>query len=112
MSAIKNKKKDILSEEWVTHALTYIPYFIGPLLMFFLANSDKKKLRVHLKYSWVLALIAILLMIALNYFFTWLLSIAYLGVSILLAYKAYNGDKIQINFIDSLEDSVQEKLKK
>lgn len=105
-------KQDILSQESTTHSLTYIPYFIGPVLMFFLASSDKKKLFVHIKYSSVIALWAIVLMIMFNTFFTWVLSVAYLCLSILLAYKAYNGEKIQIDFIDSLEDKVQEKIKK
>jgi uncharacterized membrane protein len=112
MAAKKEPKKDILLREEFTHSFSYFPYFIGPLVMFFLADSDRKKLMVHIKYSSVIAFIAILCIIAMNSFFTWLVSLLYLGLSIFLALKAYSWEKIQIDFIDSLEDSVQEKLKK
>lgn len=54
-------KNDFLSQESFTHAFSYVPYFIGPLSMFFLANTNKKKLMTHIKYAAVFAIVAVLL---------------------------------------------------
>ena len=109
----KKSKKDLLSREEFTHACAYVPYFFWPVLMFFLADTDKKKILVHIKYSAVMAFVVVVWHIVLSWsILGFLLFPWYVGLSIWLGLKAYNWEKIQIDFIDSLEDSVQEKLKK
>lgn len=39
----------------IVHALSYFPYFIGAVAMFFLGRSDKKAAMHHIKYSGLLA---------------------------------------------------------
>jgi len=106
-------KQDFFSQESTTHALTYFPYLIGPIAMFLLASTHKKKLFVHIKYSSFFAIVAILLHIFVSWSILWWLIFPwYVVLSWFLAYKAYSGEKIQIDFIDTLEDKVQEKIKK
>lgn len=111
--APKQPKKDSLSREEFTHTFSYFPYFIWPVVMFFLADSDRKKLMVHIKYSAIIAFVVVVWHIVLSWsILGFLLFPWYVWLSIWLGLKAYNWDKIQIDFIDSLEDSVQEKIKK
>ena len=113
MPAPKQQKKDLLAREEITHSFCYFPYFIWPIAMFFLAETDKKKTMIHIKYSAIIAFVVIVLHVFVSgsilgfLLFPW-----YVWLSVWLGVKAYNWDKIQIDFIDSLEDSVQEKIKK
>ena len=112
----QNSSVSILDKPNVVHSLSYIPYGIGAILMYFLWNTDKKKAMIHIKYSAYMAIIIIVLLILLKGFFAALLSLIYLGISWVLAYKAYNGELIQIEILDTLEDKVThtigEKIKK
>lgn len=109
----KTSTPSMLEQENIVHALSYFPYGIGAIAMFFLGMSDKKKALQHIKYSWVLAVVAIIWHIFLTgSILGWIIFPAYILVSWYLALKAYNGEKIQIDMIDSLEDKVQEKMKK
>lgn len=112
VSKKSSAKNSILSQESMTHSLSYIPYFIGPIVMFFLADTNKKKLLVHVKYSAIIAWAVIILTIMLNVFFAYLLHVVYIWLSLYLWYTAYNGENIQIDFIDTLEDKVYENIKK
>ena len=79
----------ILDQANMVHAMAYFPYFIGAIAMYFLGNTDKKQAMHHIKYSAILAVIAMLLIIILKGVFGTLVSIAYLVVSGIFAYKAY-----------------------
>lgn len=45
----------VLDNANMVHALSYIPFFIGPVLMYFLGKSDKKKAMHHIKYAFLIA---------------------------------------------------------
>ena len=50
----------------IVHACIYFPYFIGPIAMYFLGNTDKKKAMHHIKYSVLMAIAATVLIILLK----------------------------------------------
>ena len=39
-------------------------------------------------------------------------SIAYLVISALFAYKAYRGEKVEVEILDVIEDKISEKIQK
>lgn len=101
-----------LEQENTVHALSYFPYGIGALAMFLLGKSDKKKLMHHVKYSALIAIAVFILLFVLNGFFARLISLVYLAGSAYLAWKAYNGEEVTIEILDTVEDKISEKVKK
>lgn len=77
-------QKNILDQANLVHALSYIPFFLGPIAMYFLANTDKKQALHHIKYSLMLAIGATLLLIVLDDFFGYVFNMAYVGTSLYL----------------------------
>lgn len=59
-----------------------------------------------------MAAFVIILFFILNGFFANVLNLAYWGVSIFFAYKAYNGEKVQVEILDTIEEKISEKVKK
>ncbi len=102
-------KKDNLK-----YALAYIP-----LVAFFFYFAEEKKseeFKKHLKYAMVLFLayivISIILRLILLWWLVWLLLFAYLIVSAILWYKAYNWENIDVEILDEIWDKIQEKIDK
>lgn len=102
----------VFEKQNIVNALSYIPVFIGPVLMFFLAKADKKKTMHHIKYALIIAVIYVVLTFLLNDFVKSLVSIAYLAISAYFAYQAYEGKDIKVEVFDSIEEKIQEKVKK
>lgn len=100
----KNHNKDNFK-----NALCYIP--IVAVVLFFTENNKTPELNKNIKY-WVFLLIVYVLLNAFVWFwiFRWLIVVAYLWVSWLLWYKAYNWEKIDIEVIDKMEKTVKEKM--
>lgn len=106
------KSGNILENENIVHALSYVPYFIGAVAMYFLGGSDKKAAMHHIKYSALIAAAVIILTFVLNGFFIQILALGYLIGSAYLAWKAYNGEDVTIEILDTVEDKIAEKVKK
>lgn len=96
----------------IVHALAYFPYFIGAIAMFFLGKTDKKALLHHVKYSLILAFAAFVLFVILNGFFANVVNIAYICFSVYLAYKAYNGEEVNVEILDKVEEEFNKRMKK
>lgn len=96
----------------MVHALAYLPYFIGAVSMYFLGGTDKKAALHHIKYSALIAAAVVILLLVLNSFFASVLTLVYLGASIFLAYKAYSGEAVNIEILDTIEEKISEKVKK
>ncbi len=94
------------------HALAYFPYLIGPIVAYFFGNTDKKKAMHHIKYAALMAVGAIILIIVLNSFFAGIVNFGYWGISMYFAFKAYKGEKVQVEILDTIEDKISEKVKK
>ena len=110
--AASAKSGNILENANIVHALSYVPYFIGAVAMYFLGESDKKAAMHHIKYSALIAAAVIILTFVLNGFFIQILALAYLAGSAYLAWKAYNGEDVTIEILDTVEDKIAEKVKK
>lgn len=112
MAVKKEAKTSVLDQQNITHALCYLPYFLGPILMFFFANTDKKPLMKHVYYSSMFAIIAIIFAIITSIIFSWVITLVYLWVSWFIAYKIYMWWNIQIDLFDDLEDKAKERFHK
>lgn len=102
---------NFLAQANVTSALSYFPYLIGAIAMYFLAE-DKKNTLHHVKYSAMMAVAVIVLMFVLNGFFAGVLNLAYWGVSFFFAWKAFNGEEVKVEILDSVEEKISEKINK
>ncbi len=102
----------VLQNANIVHALSYLPFFVGAVSMYFLGKTDKKAAMHHIKYSVLMAVIVIIAYIPLDMFFDRLLSLAYVGVSAFFAYKAYMGEEVKVEIFDTIEDKISEKIKK
>ena len=101
-----------LEKQSNVHAIAYIPYFIGAALAFFLGKTDKKMIMHHVKYSLILSVAAVLLLVILNGFFASLISLAYLGLSGYFGFKAYKGEAVTVEILDTIEEKISEKVGK
>lgn len=111
-TATPGNTPSILDQANMVHALAYIPYFIGAVAMYFLGNTDKKQALHHIKYSAMIAFVAMILIVILKGFFGMVVNIAYLVISALFAYKAYKGEKVEVEILDVIEDKISEKIQK
>ena len=105
-------KKSILDEANLVHAMSYIPYGVGALAMYFLGNTEKKAALHHIKYSAMIAVAAIVCLIILNDFFWYILNLAYIVLSVYFGWRAYNGQEVEVEFLDVIEDKITETIKK
>ena len=102
----------VLEDANLVHALSYFPFFIGPVAMYFLGKTDKKKAMHHIKYALLIAIAVCVLFFILNGFVSRLVSLAYLTGSAYLAWKAYNWEEVTIEILDTVEEKIAEKVKK
>jgi uncharacterized membrane protein len=109
---VENADVSILMKQNIVHALAYVPYFIGAVAMFFLGKTNKDAAMHHIKYSALLAAAVIILSFVLNGFFIQLLALIYLVGSGYLAWKAYKGEDVKIEILDTVEDKIAKSVKK
>jgi len=102
----------ILWEANVVHALSYFPFFIWPVAMYFLGKTDKKKAMHHIKYALLMAVGVVILFMLLNGFVSRVVSLVYLAASAYFAYKAYMGEEVQVEIFDTVEDKIAQTMKK
>jgi len=114
-AAPKKKAASSSSDIWervnVQNALAYVPY-LGAIVMYVWKRPSKGDLLHHIKYSALILVGITVLCILLNGFFGQLATLAYLGLSGFFAWKAYNGEKVSIEILDTIEDKISEKVKK
>ena len=108
----KAAPQDLLSNTNMVHAMSYIPYFVWPIAMYFLAKTDKKTLMHHINYSLLMAVGACILFFLLKGFFANVVNMAYLVASWFFAYKAYSGEEVSVEILDTIEDKISEKIKR
>ncbi len=108
MSESENKKDNL------KYGLTYIP--LVSFFFYFAEENKSLEFKKHIKYAMVLFLwylvISIVLRIMLLWIFTPLLFIAYLIISWILWYKAYNWEKVDVEILDNIWDTIQDKINK
>jgi len=102
----------ILENANMVHALAYLPYFIGPIAMYFLGKSNKKATMHHIKYAILMAIGVVVLYLLLNDFFSKIISLVYIVASAIFAYKAYMGENVKVEIFDTIEGKISEKIKK
>lgn len=114
----KKTTKDVVWAMWVledantVHALSYFPFFIGPVAMYFLWKTDKKKALRHIKYSLIMAGAVVVLFMILNDFMSRLVTLAYVWASAYFAYKAYMWEEVKIDILDTVEEEFHKRTKK
>lgn len=80
--------------------------------MYFFGESDKKAAMHHITYSAMLAVAVMVSFLILNGFFANVVNLAYIGLSAYFAYKAYNGEEVKVEILDTIEGKISEKVKK
>jgi len=94
------------------YAITYIP--LVAFFFYFAESNRSEEFNKHIKYWMVLflwyAVLSIVFRILLLWWLTPLLFVAYLWVSGVLAYKAYNWEKVEVEILDEIWDKIQEKI--
>ncbi len=92
----------------VKNALCYIP--LVAIVLFFVEQKKSKELVKHINY-WIILFFAYLII---NYFlhflFGWIIFLVYVLISAYLWYKAYNGEEVQVEYIDKLEDKIKDSI--
>lgn len=109
---VTKTSNSILENVNLTAAMSYFPYFIGAVVMYFLAE-ERKSIMKHIKYSAIIWVIAILLHVfltgsLLGYF----VLPVYVIASAFFAHKAYKGEKVQVEIFDSIEEKISDTIKK
>ena len=107
----ENKKSN---SDNLKNALCYIPFVA--IWLFFTENNRSNSLNKHIKY-WNFLFIAyilarfILIWVLWLYFVSGLLFLIYAGITGFLGYKAYNGEDMDVEYIDNFEEKFKENLK-
>jgi len=111
--AANKNEVSLLLQQNIVHALAYFPYLIGAVSMYFLGRTNKKAAMHHIVYSWIIWVAAIVGHIFLTgSILGWMIFPAYMIGSWFLAWKAYNGQDVQIEILDSVEEKISETIKK
>ncbi len=88
------------------NAICYIPFVA--MVLFFTEQNKSSDLMKHIKY-WVFLLIAYILLRAFLWWLLWgVLFIVYAWISIVLWYKAYNWENVDIEYIDDFEKRIKD----
>jgi len=114
---IDNKKNETLNisflqKQNIVHALAYFPFFVGAISMYALAKTNKEALMHHVKYSLILSVFAVILLLLLNWYFQNIAVILYIWLSVYFAFKAFKGQAIEVEFLDVIEEKIEETFKK
>jgi uncharacterized membrane protein len=92
--------------------MCYIPFVA--FILFFVEKNVSKEYNTHMKYwmilfwgyilfSWILSAIFL-------WMFVWILALFYIFVSIYLWFKAYNWENIDIEILDNISDTIEDKM--
>lgn len=98
----ENKKESVSKSENFKNALCYLPF--GFAVMFFIEQKRSEELMKHIKYGGVVFIAYLVMSI-----FSWLFFLVYVWVAWFLWWKAYNWERVDIDFIDDLEKKIKEK---
>ncbi|MCD5385360.1 hypothetical protein LRZ95_01690 [Candidatus Gracilibacteria bacterium] len=98
------------NKENFKNAICYIP-----LVAFFLYFTEKKtteEFKKHIKYGMMLFIIYVITTTVLSVLWMgWLnglVVLAYIGISIFLGFKAYNGEKVDVKILNDISDKFKE----
>ncbi len=108
MSENKNK----VSNESLINALCYVPFWA--LVMIFTQSKKSKKLKNNIRYWNIIFGIYIIINFISNnvfwWFLSWFLFILYAWIIVFFWLKAYNWEKVEIEYIDDLEWKIKDKM--
>lgn len=101
--------EDKNQNENTKNALCYIP--IVAFVLLFVENNKSAALKKHIKYAIFLFFGHMIIQFILWAWFGSIFAFVYLCISIFLAYKAYNGEEVQLDQIDELESKIKDNFK-
>lgn len=103
-----NESKNKSKNERLKNAICYIPF--AAFIIFFSEPNKSKDLIKHIKYWIALFFIYIFLQMFLWWAFRSFLFIWYLWIIWFLWHKAYNWEKIELEYIDKMEGKLRDTL--
>lgn len=105
---IENDEATKSKKENFKHTLCYIP-FVAPVL-FFVEENKSPELKKHINYGIILFVWYVLLNMIPFLHIGWFLFVFYVGISAVLAYKAYSWEKVDIEYFDKIEQKIKDKM--
>ncbi|MCD5380418.1 hypothetical protein LR004_00680 [Candidatus Gracilibacteria bacterium] len=108
MTTTKKEESTKTNSENFKNAMCYVPF--GAIVMFFAENKKTDTLKKNIKYGMILLGVYLIANLILGWLMSGILFVVYIGISAFLGYKAYNGEKVEIDYIDEMEKKVKEKL--
>lgn len=103
----KENSKESKSENF-KNAMCYVPF--GAIVMFFAENKKSDTLKKNIKYWIILLWVYMILNFLLSWLIAGILFVLYIWISAILWWKAYNGEKVELDYIDEMEKKVRDKL--
>lgn len=103
----KENSKESKSENF-KNAMCYVPF--GAIIMFFAENKKSDTLKKNIKYWIILLWVYMILNFLLSWLIAGILFVLYIWISAILWWKAYNGEKVELDYIDEMEKKVRDKL--
>ncbi len=109
---ISSNSWTFFAEQKNVNAISYVPYFIGPAIAYFFSETnDRKQMMHHINYSIILAVVAVILIVLLKWFFGSIVNFSYIAASIYFGMKAYKWEEVKVEILDSIEEKISEKVK-
>ncbi len=108
MTTTKKEDSKKSNSENFKNAMCYVPF--GAIVMFFAENKKSDTLKKNIKYWIILLWIYMILNFLLSWLMPGILFVLYIWISAILWWKAYNGKKVELDYIDEMEKKVKEKL--
>lgn len=92
--------------------MSYIPYGVGALAMYFSHGNTEKKQHFIILNTLMIAVAAIVCLVIFWMTFWYILNLAYIVLSVYFGWRAYNGQEVEVEFLDVIEDKITETIKK
>lgn len=108
-----NQEEQKTKSEKFKYTICYIP--LVAIILFFIEDDKNPEFRKHIKYGSFLFIAYILLVFLFNLVLPflnlgWILFLIYIIICIYLGYKAYSGEKVELEYFDKIEEKIKDKL--
>lgn len=102
-------KKELPKNENLKNALCYAPFVW--IVFFFIENNKSEEFKKHIKYWTILFALYLVLNILFVWFLGGLLFVLYFWGIAFIMWKVYNGEEVNLSYIDKLESTIKSKMK-
>ena len=98
-------------KENLKYAMCYIP--LVAIFLYFTEKNISDEYKKHIKYWITLFVIYVVISLVLStiwmWWLKWLLVLAYIIISLILWYKSYNWEKVDVDILDNISETFDNK---